>query len=95
MRRLKTNEYPCRFDYDNGDKVKLVKPNVECEMMCDICGFNPGEAKRRLREGNFKMHDITIMHYENRNDVGSPMKFEDIWVLHFKTADSTQKEMPV
>lgn len=34
---------------------------VCCDGLCDLCGFNPAEQKRRLKEGRFQY--ATMVHY--------------------------------
>lgn len=43
---------PCRYINEYG---KLAYPHVDCgESGCKSCGWNPEEAKRRMKEGYWK-----------------------------------------
>lgn len=40
---------PCKY-YDNGGKINY--PAVDCAYVCESCGWNPNETRRRMKVGH-------------------------------------------
>lgn len=49
----RTINAPCKFLDDRG---KTQYPAVDCAYACEICSWNPEEAKRRIEQG--KLVDV-------------------------------------
>ena len=50
----KTKRKPCERERAiPGGQAQVFRPSVTCAELCDGCGWNPEEMKRRYRDGRF------------------------------------------
>ena len=62
---------PCGFIYENdGKEIADSYPAISCSYVCERCGWNPKEQKRRLEEGRFEKRVKTLeLHDDSGNTV--------------------------
>lgn len=66
------NYKPCTFtrrDEETG-KISTDTADVICSQKCASCGFNPAEARRRMKTGEFvEVHGIRRLIFKRRDYV--------------------------
>ena len=72
---------PCEYEFYEEKKQKNVTswPAVDCDYDCLHCGWNPEEAKRRMKEGYFTYSNVR----KNAETSGMIILENPVRSLHF------------